>query len=82
MALGKRINRVIKANINSAIGYDKLEGAASVGAGALGGAGAHAVIGNVGLAAKGTAIGLYAPHFVVAGAVVGAAAYGASKICK
>jgi hypothetical protein len=81
MALGKRINRVIKANINSAIGFDKVEGAMFVGTGAVAGAVAHGTVGNMGLAVGGTAIGIYAPHLIAAGAVVGAAAYGAKKLC-
>lgn len=81
MGLGTRINRVIKSNVNSAIG-NKGEGAAYIGGGAATGALTHGVVGNMGLALKGTAIGIYAPHLIVGGAVVGAAAYGIKKLTE
>jgi hypothetical protein len=80
MGLGDRINRVIKANLNDIAGnFDRTEGAMFLAVGGVAGAGISATVGNMGLAACGTAVGIYAPHLITAGSVVGAAAYGVKK---
>ncbi len=80
MGLGKRVNRVIKANLNDIAGnFNRVEGATFIAVGGVTGAGISATVGNMGLAACGTAVGIYAPHLIAAGAVAGSAAYGIKK---
>ncbi|NJM73161.1 MAG: hypothetical protein HC862_25205 [Scytonema sp. RU_4_4] len=80
MGLGSRINRVIKANLNDIAGhFNGTEGAIFIGGGGVAGAGISATVGNMGLAGMGTAVGIYAPHLIAAGAVAGVAAYGVKK---
>lgn len=85
MGLGKRINNIVRANVNSTLGnfnkvdFQTAEKAAFVGGGVAAGAVVSETVGGMGLAAAGTAIGIGAPHLLAAGAVTGTAAYGAKK---
>ncbi|MBW4597197.1 MAG: PspA/IM30 family protein [Brasilonema angustatum HA4187-MV1] len=80
MGLGERVNRVIKANLNDIAGnFNRIEGEMFIAGGGVAGAGISAMVGNMGLAGMGTAVGIYAPHLIAVGTVTGAAAYGVKK---
>ncbi|MBW4558503.1 MAG: PspA/IM30 family protein [Trichormus sp. ATA11-4-KO1] len=85
MGLGKRINGIVRANVNSTLGnfkqvdFHQAEKAAFIGGGVVAGAVVSDTVGGMGLAAAGTAIGIGAPHLLAVGAVTGTAAYGAKK---
>jgi hypothetical protein len=55
---------------------DALNAVGSAGAGAAAAAGLHFIVGGVGVAAAGTAVGLTVGPFIAIGAGVGAAGYG------
>lgn len=80
MGLNNRISRIVKANLNDIAGNFKPgESAAFIAGGVATGAAISHTVGGMGLAAAGTAVGIGAPHLMVAGAVAGMAAYGAKK---
>jgi hypothetical protein len=81
MGLGDRINRVIKTNLNDISGnFNRTEGAMFLAVGGVAGAGISATVGNMGLAACGTAVGIYAGHVIAAGSVIGLSVYGLSRL--
>lgn len=85
MGIGKRINGIVRSNVNSTLGnfkkidFQKAEKAAFIGSGVAAGAVVSETVGGMGLAGAGTAIGIGAPHLLAVGAITGTAAYGAKK---
>ena len=81
--LFNRINRVVRANLNNSeredLNNNTGEGAAFVAGGTAAGAGVSATVGGMGLLAAGTGVGIGMAPVAAAGAVAGAAAYGAKK---
>jgi hypothetical protein len=80
MALGNRINRIVRANCNDLTGKLKpAEGTAYIATGAATGAGVSSTIGGMGLVGSFGGIGIGMAPVAAAGAVAGAAAYGGKK---
>ncbi|MBD2496131.1 PspA/IM30 family protein [Nostoc sp. FACHB-280] len=85
MGLSKRINSIVRSQINSTLGnfkkvdFQNAEKAAFIGGGVVAGAVISETVGGMGLAGAGTAIGIGMPHLLAVGAVTGTAVYGAKK---
>jgi hypothetical protein len=78
-----RFSQVVRANLNQADGDDLSrnagEGAAFITGGAAAGAGISATVGGMGLAVAGTGMAIGSALVAGAGAIAGAATYGAKK---
>ena len=80
MALGDRISRIVRSNCNDLTGkLEPVEGAGFIATGAATGAGVSATVGGMGLVGGFGGIGIGMAPVAAAGAIAGAAAYGAKK---